>query len=172
MLTCLCFTVVAMVISKEKSCIREILNLSTCVNSSTATNTDRKGRRKRRRKMSCVRCHVSGVTRHVSPLTCHLWITPTATATDPPNANSPIMHSRLVCKEPKTKKIQKRKKNQNGKTPRRPRSMPILEITSSTRSLQSNRMAPTHTTDGYQDLETKSAQKADSVKTIFNHNSW
>ena len=32
-------------------------------------------------------------------LTCHLSLTITATATDPPPANSPTMHSRLVCKE-------------------------------------------------------------------------
>ena len=61
--------------------------------------------------MYCVRCHVSHVTCHVScvmchmaHVTCHLSLTPTATATEPPPAYSPIMHSRLVCKEPKTKK--------------------------------------------------------------------
>ena len=39
--------------------------------------------------MSCVRCHLS-------PVTCHLSLTPTATSTDPPTAYSPTMHSRLV----------------------------------------------------------------------------
>ena len=53
--------------------------------------------------MSCVTCRVSQVT-------CHLSLTPTATATDPPPANSPIMHNRLVCKEPKLYKNLKYKK--------------------------------------------------------------
>ena len=54
----------------------------------------------------------------MSPVTCHLSLTPTVTAIDPPLANSPTMHSRLVCKYPKTQKIiSKRKeitKQQNG----------------------------------------------------------
>ena len=49
--------------------------------------------------MPCVTCHLSGVMCQVSRVTCHLSLTPTATATDPP-ANSPIMHSRLVCEDP------------------------------------------------------------------------
>ena len=58
-------------------------------------------------------CHVSGVMCHdvsyvtwlVSPVTCHLSLTLTATATDPPPANSPSMYSKLVRKDPKTHKI-------------------------------------------------------------------
>ena len=36
---------------------------------------------------------------HSSPVTCHVSLTPTATGIDPPPVNSPIMDSRLVCKE-------------------------------------------------------------------------
>ena len=52
----------------------------------------------------CVMCHVSRVMCRVSCLTCHLPLMLTVTATNPPPANSSIMHSRLVCKDPKTKK--------------------------------------------------------------------
>ena len=45
-------------------------------------------------EMSCVKCRVSHVT-------CHMLLTPTARATDPPHANSPTMHSRMVCEYPK-----------------------------------------------------------------------
>ena len=38
---------------------------------------------------------------HMSDVTCHLLLTPTATATDPPPANSPTMHSRLVHQDKK-----------------------------------------------------------------------
>ena len=54
---------------------------------------------------------VAGVTCHMSCVTCPLSLKPTATSTDPSPANSPIMHSRLVCKDLTTKqKIQKSKK--------------------------------------------------------------
>ena len=33
---------------------------------------------------------MSGVTCCVSPVTCHMSLKPTATATDPPRANSPL----------------------------------------------------------------------------------
>ena len=42
-------------------------------------------------------CLVSHVTSWVSPVTCHKSLTPTATALDPPSANSPTMPSRMVC---------------------------------------------------------------------------
>ena len=70
--------------------------------------------------MSHVMCHVSHVTCHVScvmcrmlRVTCHLSLTPTAiaTATDPTPAISPLMHSRLVFKDPKTQKKSKRKQS-------------------------------------------------------------
>ena len=59
--------------------------------------------------LSRVTCQVSCVTCRVSSITCHLSITPTATVRDPAPANSPIMHSRLVCL-PKTKKLTKKTK--------------------------------------------------------------
>ena len=49
----------------------------------------------------CEKCHVLGVRSdlscvmfHVSPVTCHISLT--ATVTDPPPANSPTMHSRML----------------------------------------------------------------------------
>ena len=44
--------------------------------------------------MSPVMCHLSHVSCHMSPFTCHLS---TATATDPPPGNSPML-STVVCK--------------------------------------------------------------------------
>ena len=35
----------------------------------------------------------------MSPVTCHLSPTPTAIAKDPPPANYPTMHSRLICQD-------------------------------------------------------------------------
>ena len=61
---------------------------------------------------------------------CHRSLMPTATATDPTNANSPITHSRQVRKDLKVRK--------NVKTGKMSRGMPILAIRSPTRSLQSN----------------------------------
>ena len=49
-------------------------------------------------KVSNVVCHLSFVTCHLSPVTIHLSLTPTPTPTDPPPANSPTMHSRVVHK--------------------------------------------------------------------------
>ena len=55
-------------------------------------------------KVSHVRCQVSGVRCRMSRVTYHLSLTPTATvtATDPPPANSLIMQSWLLRKDPKT----------------------------------------------------------------------
>ena len=52
---------------------------------------------------------MSCVVRHLTPVTCQLSLTPTATATDPPSANSPSMHRKLVCKDQKPKNIQTQK---------------------------------------------------------------
>ena len=54
---------------------------------------------------SPVRCHVSCVTYHMPPDTCHLSLTPKATATDAPPANSPTTHIRLVQKTPNRKNL-------------------------------------------------------------------
>ena len=62
----------------KKSRIQETLNRSTCVNRSTIT-----------KKKKLPRFQVSHVTCHQSPVTCHMSLTPTATATDLPPANSP-----------------------------------------------------------------------------------
>ena len=56
--------------------------------------------------MSHILCHVSHVTCNLSPATCHLSQPPTATATYPPPANSPTMHSKPVHKD-RTQKPQK-----------------------------------------------------------------
>ena len=56
--------------------------------------------------MSSVMCNVSSVTCHLSRVTCHISPTPTATATDPPLANYPTIHSRLVHQD-RTKKTKK-----------------------------------------------------------------
>ena len=94
--------------------------------------TEREERKKRRRKKSCVTCRVSRVT-------CHLSLTPTATAIDPPPTNSPIMQSQLVPRDTKPKQISKHKIHQNNKNTKMSRGMPILAIHSLTRSLQSTR---------------------------------
>ena len=50
-----------------------------------------------------------------SPVTCHLSLMPKATATDPPPANSPAMHRRMVGKDQKmfNKNINKKDKEKN-----------------------------------------------------------
>ena len=53
-------------------------------------------------KLQNCRCHISRVA-------CHMSLTSTATATDPPPSNSPTMHSMLVHKDPKSLKISKPK---------------------------------------------------------------
>ena len=59
-------------------------------------------------RLAPVTCQVLHVTWHMPPVACHLSIMPPATATDP--ANSPTMHRRLVCKDPKIQKISEQKK--------------------------------------------------------------
>ena len=53
-------------------------------------------------------CHMSCVMCQMSSVTCHLS---SATVTDPTPANSPTVHSRQVCKDRKTPKKFKTKKN-------------------------------------------------------------
>ena len=121
--------------------------------------------------MSNVMCHVSRVMYHLSPVTCHLSLTPTAPATYRPPANSPMMHSRLVCKEARPRKLLNAKNHQENKNPKMSRGMPIFALRSWIRSLQSTRKrvfrdgtAHRHTTHGHHNLETESAQRAKSVK--------
>ena len=54
--------------------------------------------------MSCVTCNILCVT-------CHLSLTPPATATYPPPANSPTMHSMLIRKETQTQENNLNTKN-------------------------------------------------------------
>ena len=51
--------------------------------------------------------HMSHITRCLSPVTCHMSLMPTATATDSPAANSPTIHKWLVCKDQKNSECQK-----------------------------------------------------------------
>ena len=60
------------------------------------------------RHLSHVTCHMSHITCHMSPVTCdlscvtcHISLTSSAIATDPPCANFPTRHSRVVCKDSK-----------------------------------------------------------------------
>ena len=107
-----------------KSRIVETLNLSTCANNST--------HKKIICHVSSVTCHMSHVMCHLSPVTYHLSLMPTAT--DPHPANSPTMHSWHVCKDPKTKEVEKRKIIDTLKK-KGVLSFPILAIRSLTRSL-------------------------------------
>ena len=50
-------------------------------------------------RVSGVRCLESGVRCFVLRVTCHMPLTPTATATHPPPTNSLTMQSRMVCKD-------------------------------------------------------------------------
>ena len=83
--------------------MRDTMNLSPFVDSSTNTKTEKKQTEKGDiLNVLCVRCHMSHVMCCMSPVICHLSLTATVTATDPPSTNSPIMHNRLVCKDLKT----------------------------------------------------------------------
>ena len=45
--------------------------------------------------------NIQNVSVHLSVFTCQLTRTRTTAATDPPTANSPTMHTRLVCQDRK-----------------------------------------------------------------------
>ena len=67
----------------KKNLNREKLNITTCADSSTntkRTETDNKGNQ----IYICVMCPMSHVMSHLSRVTCHLSLMPTATVTDPP----------------------------------------------------------------------------------------
>ena len=78
----------------KKSRIRATLNL--------LTTTEKK---KKKCHVSRVTFQVSHITYHLSPVTYHLSLKPTSM--DPHPAYSLTNHSRLVCKDPKPKNIQK-----------------------------------------------------------------
>ena len=63
---------------------------------------------------------------YISPVTSHLSQTPTAAATDPPPANSPTMHSRLVCKDHQIKDFFTQQICETA--PKKSLCMPILAI--------------------------------------------
>ena len=52
-------------------------------------------------QVSSTQCYMSCVASHMSHLTCNRSLTPTATAMDPPHANSPTMHIKMVGKDAK-----------------------------------------------------------------------
>ena len=76
--------------------------------------------------MSCVMCHVSCVACHLSPVTCHRSLTPAARASYPPPANSPIMQSKLVCKDLRTPNFLTQKNYQSSKNQKMSIVVPIL----------------------------------------------
>ena len=88
-------------LKKNKILHTELLNLSTCADSSTNPETYR-NREKGKEEQKYVMCQILHVLWHVLRFTWHLSLTLTATDTKPPPANSTIMQSRLVCKDLKT----------------------------------------------------------------------
>ena len=66
--------------------------------------------------VSHVTCHVSCVTCHMSHVTSHMSPTKTAPAKDPPSANSPTMHSRLVHQDKTLNMSKPSKKSRLGET--------------------------------------------------------
>ena len=85
---------------------------------STNTKMDKERQKRQQQNITChvshASCHVSCAMCHISCVACHLSLTATATATNPPPANSPIIHNRLVYKIQKPKTF-KTKKNQTKK---------------------------------------------------------
>ena len=55
------------------------------------------------KKVLNIKCHVSQDASNVPPVTCHMSPQPSARATDPPPAYSPIAHNWLVSQTPKPK---------------------------------------------------------------------
>ena len=134
--------------------------------------------------VSCVLCHVPCVICHMScvmftccilHVTSHLSMTPSATFTDPPSANSPIMHSRLIWKDlntPKQSQIQEIIKTIKTTTKN-------IQRYANNRDTLFDRKSPVQrearfplwhtqtdglTTDRHCNLETELAQWADTVK--------
>ena len=104
----------SVVCTGKKSHVRETLNLSMCADRNTNTKIYQKSPPPKK-KFSLVTCresrvtyHISHVTYHMTPVTCHLSPTQTATFREPSPANSPPMHSSLVCKVRRRKKQKKK----------------------------------------------------------------
>ena len=84
---------------RQKSCLRETLNLAMFGDSSTNTKNI---------VLSHVLCNMLHVTCDIPNVACDIWhltchMSPTWTARDPPPANFPTIHSRLVQQD-RTKK--------------------------------------------------------------------
>ena len=79
-----------------------------CVGSRNNTKTDRN---KQKGRKELIFLNVSCVTCCMWHVACHLSLTPTATATNPPLANFPIMNGRLVPKITQTLKNFQNAKN-------------------------------------------------------------
>ena len=92
------------------------LNLAMCADSSTNTQTDRKGRKKLICRMLPVMCHVSYVMFYMSRIAC--CVSPVT------NTKFLIMHSRLVFKD-------QNKKNSNNK-----KTITIIETTKTQKCLK------------------------------------
>ena len=102
---------------EKKSCLPDTPNLLTCADSSINTHQRETNKEEKNLvlchgygvtcQVSCVMCHVmrhvSCVVYHMSQVACHLSPVKNANSHNqkPPPANSLIMHSRLVCNEPK-----------------------------------------------------------------------
>ena len=144
---CLFECILHIIVIIKKYRIWKTLNLLTGAESST-------------KKINIYMCRVLHVAYRLSPVTCHLSLTPTATATYLASANSPTMHSRLVRKDPRTQtNFKTRKIIKKAKQHKTSRGMPILAICTSTRYLQSTikRVFQTWTdrqTDGHCELQT------------------
>ena len=90
----------------KKFCIRETLNLSMCVDSSTDTKTDKNGQKRKKKKQRKKKIS------HPLHVTCHMSLTPIATATDPPPlATPPLCTEGRFAKTPNPENIPKRKKS-------------------------------------------------------------
>ena len=72
---------------QKKSHIRETLNPLACADCGTNT-----------KQMYIYINQVSGVRCHMSRVTCHMSLTPTATPTNPPPANSPLCTAGWLAK--------------------------------------------------------------------------
>ena len=152
----------------KKSCVRQTQNPSMRADSGTNTKTNRNGQKRGKNDMkkfhvSHVTCLVSCVICCVSRVTCHLSLTPTATATDPPPASYPIMHSRLFHKK---KTIIVMTSNQKFLEVCQQQEYAIQpEVSSALGAVFPRWHRPTHR--GLKDISTELAHRIDSVKKYY-----